>query len=160
MIWWSAADVALSLFTQPHSFLNSSLHYRLRPFLCFCALIQASHLKAFPLPCLLITPPSPHFPSLTVSAFLFWERRWAGGDIRILAGYVLGNEHTPICLGHGWDGCEKGEWWCRVQLLFWQVVILGGVALIQHPSIREGWCLSVASLLLGEGGGCADTGGL
>lgn len=130
------------------------------PFLCLSPL-YSGHL--FLLPCLqhsLITSPAPPFPSLTVSAFLFWQRRRASGDICILAGYVLGDEHAPICLGNRWDGCEKGEWRCRVELLFWQVVILGGVALIQHPGpyVRER--LGAASLLLWKGRGRADAVGL
>ncbi len=155
MNWWrSAANVPLSL---PKSTSSLPLFFPTLDSLSFPLPLRPlfiSFKKVFLLPCLprpLIMSPSHPFPSLTVSALLLWQWRWAGGDIRILAGHVLGHEHAPVCLGHGWDGCEKGEGWCRVQLLFWQVVILGGVALIQHPGpcVREGRCLGAASLLLG-----------
>lgn len=110
--------------------------------------------------CALYLTQRPNFPSLTVSALLLWQWRRAGGDIRILAGNILGDENAPIRLGHGWDGGEKGEWWRGMPLIFWQVVILGRIAFIKHPGshIGEGRCLGAASLLLGEGRGRADAG--
>lgn len=101
---------------------------------------------------------SPPSPSLTVFAFLFWQWRRTGRYISTLTGYIMGNKHPPIRLGHGWNGCEEGKWWGGVSLFFWQVVILGGIAFIQHSgsSVREGWRLCAASLLLGEGRGGAD----
>lgn len=106
-------------------------------------------------------PPPHHPPTLTVSAFLFRQRRRAAGDVRMLAGDVVGDEHAPVGLGHGGDGREKGEWRRGVQLLFRHVVILGGVALVQHPGARVGErrVLGAAPLLLGEGGGRADAAG-
>lgn len=107
--------------------------------------------------------PAPFLPpSLTVFAFLFWQWRWAGGDICILTGNVLGNKHAPICLGHGWDGCEKGERWRWMKFLFRQVVVLRGESLVQHPgtTVGEGRRLGAAPLLHRQGRGCADAGGL
>lgn len=98
------------------------------------------------------------FPRLTVSALLLRQRRRAGGDVGVFAGYVLGDEHAPVGLGHGRDGREEGERRRGVALLLRQVVVLRGKAFVEHAGahVGEGRGLRAASLLLREGGGCAD----
>lgn len=93
-----------------------------------------------------------------MSALLLRQRRRAGGDVGVLAGYVLGDEHAPVGLGHGRDGREEGERRRGVALLLRQVVVLRGKAFVEHAGahVGEGRGLRAASLLLGEGGGRAD----
>lgn len=93
-----------------------------------------------------------------MSALLLRQRRRAGGDVGVLAGHVLGDEHAPVGLGHGRDGREEGERRRGVALLLRQVVVLRGKAFVEHAGahVGEGRGLRAASLLLGEGGGRAD----
>lgn len=107
---------------------------------------------------LLLASPAFPPPSLTVFAFLFWQRRRTGRDISALAGDVLGDKHPPVRLGHGRNGREEGKRRRGVPLLFRQVVILGGIAFIQHSgsSIGEGRRLRTAPLLLRQGRGGAN----
>lgn len=97
-------------------------------------------------------------PLLTVSAFLLRQRRRACRGVYVLTGYVLGDKYAPIRLRHWRDGRKKWEWRRWVHLLFRQVVIMGGEALVQHTGAVGEGSLGAASLLLGQSRGGADAG--